>query len=153
MKVAIPNGYSQQLIDLTMISAADAHYFMVSYSPIDALYYGCAINKTSVAVYYLAQNANNQTLYDLNNAGSFDTIQSIGGDDNCVYPEISNVVIYNVPDTNQLYFSWVEDQLFDNSTQMHLMLMNLWNLYQIVYFLSLPLIASKDRNQKIRWSD
>eukprot|EP01084_Bolivina_argentea_P080326 145532_1 len=106
-------SFDEQFVDLPMISGTNAHYFLVSYATFTE-FYSCYTKKLLVDVFYLEQNVNNQTSYDVKSAGTYDTIYTTGNYSNTDEPpNLDTVVIYNIPGTNQLYFSWLEDAYDD----------------------------------------
>ena len=98
------NNYPDPLfVDLKNISDATTHYFAIFY------YKGIGIydiaNVTIADIYYLQQDAENPTQYDLMAAGTFETAKLVQTPD-CNDEDVFGFDVYNMPETNDIYISW-----------------------------------------------
>ena len=97
-----------KFVDLSMISDEKTHYFAVFYG-VYALENGTPIgegNVTFAKVYSLQRDATGSS-YDLMEVGLFETAKLVENENGEI--EISDFSIYNLPDTNNIYVSWIQN--------------------------------------------
>lgn len=104
LKQNVSSDNFPQIVDLPSISDDNTHYFMVTYDIDPPFGYGA--NTTTVGIYYIQKDADGGQQYDFAVAGYFNTSELVDADSE---KRLGAVYAYNLPGTNDIYFSWNQD--------------------------------------------